>query len=177
MWAKLYLNRCSSSVWDLLWFDDGQFTCSSHEIHRYLLGSSYLHSRNWFSWPVQHCVGNVVCRDLEHWDLWSEKVFRAETDCPVHLKTWGRERTKYGPWTENFLSHSVRLKTNDRGLLCSYFGVLNGMSSTVIAASTQLLLPSRHPSQPHPCPPCPSAEIGWTWRCGSWEGIKSGNSK
>lgn len=61
-----------------------------------------------------------------------------------------------------------------RGLLCSYFGVLNGMSSTVIAASTQLSWPSRHPSQPHPCPPCPSAEIGWTWRCGRREGINQG---
>lgn len=56
--------------------------------------------------------------------------------------------TKYSPWSENLLSHLVWLKTNDRGLLCSYFGVLNGMSSTVILAS--VALQALRPSQPAP---------------------------
>lgn len=57
--------------------------------------------------------------------------------------------TKYSPCSENPLSHLVRLKTNDRGLLCSYFGVLNGMSHTALLASSAALR-ALGPSQPAP---------------------------
>lgn len=167
MWEKLYLNKCSSSIWDLQLFDDEQVTWNSHETHRYLQCPSYVQWHNRFSLAVQ--TEHVEILNLE---MCKVKVFRAETGCLVHLKICRRETTKYSPWSENLLSHSVWLKTNDRGLLCSYFSVLNGMSSTVIAASAQL---SGHPSQPHPVFSLPPSEIGRMWGVGSEKGLKQFN--